>query len=128
MTSTNILKTKLTNKIIWVMKKFPLSVSRQSLNQNQTKLRLCRHYWWQPTQRLLFRKNKMGAIHNTCLVITGTFKDTRKCLYQEWRFVMLKDRRWHRNLFLSQNCCWILPKCLRLYLQKFSLPNQIDSK
>ena len=43
--------------------------------------------------------------YNACLVITGAFKGTsRERLYQELGLESLKDRRWHRKLFLLQNC------------------------
>ena len=43
--------------------------------------------------------------YNACLIISDAFKGTSKdLLYQELGLESLKYRRWHRKLFILQNC------------------------
>ena len=97
------------NKIIGMMKKLSTLVSRQSLlTIYKSIVRPILDYGV-----IIYDKPHKGSFiekieqvqHNACLVITGAFKGTsRECFYKELGLESLKDRKWHRKLFLLQNC------------------------
>ena len=116
------------NKIIGMMKKLSLSVSRQSLLAiYKTFVRPNLDYVdiiYDKPQKGSFIKKIERVQYSACLGITGAFKGTsRERLYQELGLESLKDRRWHRKLcFLYKIVKCLLPKYLTSYLQLHNNP------
>ena len=97
------------NKIIRMMKKPSTLVSRQSLlSIYKSFARPILEYGdiiYDKPHKIFFMEKIERVQYNVCFVITGAFKGTsRERLYQKLGLESLKDRRWHRKLFLLQNC------------------------
>ena len=120
----NILTRKLLSvtKIIGMMKKLSLSVCKQTLltaykSFARPNLDYADIIYDKPHKGSLTEKIERVQ-YNACFVITGAFEGiSRERLYQELGLQLLKDRRWHRELYFFYKIVrGISPKYLTSYL------------
>ena len=110
------------NKIIGLMKKLSLILSRKSLltiykSFVRPNLDYADIIYDKPLNESLKRKIEMVQ-YNAALIITGAFKGTsRDKIYQELGLESLADRRWTRKLiFFHKIILGLLPSNLKDYL------------
>ena len=102
------------NKIIGLMKKLSLILSRKSLltiykSFVRPNLDYADIIYDKPLNESLKRKIEMVQ-YNAALIITGAFKGTsRDKIYQEFGLESLADRRWTRKLFFHKIILGLLP-------------------